>query len=68
VEGVGEVVPEEDPEALAAALQGLLDRPDHRADLAAAGRRRILAEYTDDAVARRTVAFWEEVRSGAKEG
>lgn len=68
VEGAGIVVPEEDPEALAAAVQGLVDEPGRRAELAAAGRRRILAECTDDAVARRTAAFWDEVRSAASRG
>ncbi len=66
VEGAGVVVPEEDPEALAAAVQELIDAPARRAELGAAGRRRILAEYTDDAVARRTAAFWEEVRGAGQ--
>lgn len=68
VEGTGIVVPEEDPEALAAAIQELVDDPARRAELAAAGRRRILADYTDDAVARRTAAFWEEVRAATAGG
>jgi glycosyltransferase involved in cell wall biosynthesis len=68
VEGTGIVVPEEDPEALAAAIQELVDDPARRAELAAAGRRRILADYTDDAVARRTAMFWDAVRSAAGAG
>lgn len=68
VEDAGTVVPVDDPDALAAALQELLDHPERRGELAAAGRRRVLAEYTDDAVARRTAAFWEEVRAAAGDG
>ncbi|HXE58502.1 MAG TPA: glycosyltransferase [Gemmatimonadales bacterium] len=58
----GLLVPEDDAAALAAALQRLADHPREREEFGAAGRRRILADYADDALARRTLAFWESVR------
>jgi glycosyltransferase involved in cell wall biosynthesis len=48
----GLVTPEGDPAALAAALQRLLDDPAERARLAAAGRARVLAHYTQASLAR----------------
>ncbi|HEU5169280.1 MAG TPA: glycosyltransferase [Gemmatimonadales bacterium] len=60
LEGVGLVVPEDDVPALAAALQALLDDPAERLRLGAESRRRVLADYTDEAVARRTLALWRK--------
>jgi glycosyltransferase involved in cell wall biosynthesis len=57
----GIVVPEEDVPALAAALQRLHDTPGECARLGAAGRRRVMDEYTDAAVADKTLRFWREV-------
>ena len=57
----GIVVPEEDPAALTAALQRLLDDREERAALAAAGRRRAMQVFTDEALARRTLEFWQAV-------
>ena len=54
----GLVVPEEDVIAIAEALQRLHDDPAERERLAAAGRRRVLSEYTDAAIAGKTLRFW----------
>jgi glycosyltransferase involved in cell wall biosynthesis len=61
----GIVVQEGNPEALAAALERLMSNPPLHADLAARGRARVLAQYTDEAIARRLATFWEVVTSGA---
>jgi glycosyltransferase involved in cell wall biosynthesis len=56
----GLVVPEEDVEAIAEALQRLHDVPAERERLAAEGRRRVLSEYTDSAIAEKTLRFWRD--------
>jgi hypothetical protein len=66
----GIVVPEEDVPALTEALQRLLDAPGERAAAGARGRRRVMAEYSDEAVASRLLDFWRSLRaagSAAKE-
>ncbi|MGQ7298180.1 glycosyltransferase family 4 protein [Quadrisphaera sp. KR29] len=50
------VVPPEDPPALAGALARLAAEPDLRERLAAAGRARVLARFTEEAFAARTAA------------
>ena len=60
VGAAGVIVPEEDVEAIAAALQRLHDEPAERGRLAAEGRRRAMEEYTDAAVAAKTLRFWRE--------
>ncbi len=57
----GIVVPEEDVPALAAVLQRLHDTPGECTRLGAAGRRRVMDEYTDAAVADKTLRFWREL-------
>ena len=59
----GLVVPEGDPAALAAALQSLIDDEPRRRSLAAAGRERVLAQYTWERVARQYYALYEEMLS-----
>jgi glycosyltransferase involved in cell wall biosynthesis len=54
----GIVVGEDDPDVLGLALERLQTMPDEQARLGAAGRRRVMAEYVDDAIARKTLAFW----------
>jgi glycosyltransferase involved in cell wall biosynthesis len=61
VGGTGLTVPEDDVDGLAAALQQLHDDPALRARLGAEGRRRVLAEHTDPAIAQQTLAFWRTV-------
>ncbi|HET8631335.1 MAG TPA: glycosyltransferase family 4 protein [Thermomicrobiales bacterium] len=55
----GLVVPEGDAAALAGALQALHDDEDRRRALACAGRRRVLAHYTWERVARQYHALYE---------
>ncbi len=57
----GIVVPEDDPAALADALQRLADDASLRDELGAAGRRRVLEVFSEGAVARETLAFWRRV-------
>ena len=54
----GAVVPEDAVPELTAALQRLLDQPEERRRLGAEGRTRVLAEFTDAALARKTLEFW----------
>lgn len=56
----GLVVPTADAAALAAALARLAD-PAVRRPLAQAGRARVMQQYSDDAVAERTIQFWKEI-------
>jgi glycosyltransferase involved in cell wall biosynthesis len=56
----GTIVAEEDVGALTAALQRFHDEPEERARLGAAGRRRIMDDFTDSAIAEKTLAFWRE--------
>jgi len=62
--GAGLVFREDHAEGLAEALGRLLADAELRERLGAEGRRRVIAEYADDAIARKTLAFWREVRSG----
>ncbi len=57
----GRVVAEDDVESLAATLQELHDRPDLRRELGAAARQRVLAEFVDGAIARRTLQLWRRL-------
>lgn len=59
--GVGAVVPEDDVDALAGVLQSWLDDPEERRRLGVESRRRVLADFTDESVAARTVKLWREV-------
>jgi glycosyltransferase involved in cell wall biosynthesis len=57
----GVVVPEEDVTALADALQRLHDDPAEHRRLGTAARQRVTEEFTDAAVARRTLDFWRGI-------
>ncbi len=61
VDTAGLVVPEDDAPALTAALQHLADAPRERARLGREARMRVMGEYVDNAVARRTLEFWERI-------
>jgi glycosyltransferase involved in cell wall biosynthesis len=54
----GRIVPEEDVGALAAALRELYADRAECERLGAAGRRRIMDEFSDDAIAGKTLNFW----------
>jgi glycosyltransferase involved in cell wall biosynthesis len=61
VDTAGLVVPEDDVPALTAALQHLADAPRERSRLGREARLRVMSEYVDNAVARRTLEFWQKV-------
>jgi glycosyltransferase involved in cell wall biosynthesis len=61
----GRVVPEEGVDQLAEVLGEFARDPDGRRALGIEARRRVLAEYTDEAIAERTLAFWRTVAAGA---
>jgi len=61
VDTAGLIVPEDDVSGLTAALQHLADAPRERARLGREARLRVITEFVDDAVARRTMEFWERV-------
>ncbi len=61
----GVTVPADDPAAMAVALRDLQQSSERRLSLARAGRQRALDEFTDDAIARRTLAFWRQATSRA---
>ena len=61
VGAAGTVVPEGDVPALAAALQQLVDNAPRREMLGAAGRARVLAQFTHAEVAQQTYAFLQQV-------
>jgi glycosyltransferase involved in cell wall biosynthesis len=57
----GRIVPEEDVPALTAALQELYADRAECDRLGSVGRRRILEHFSDDAIARKTLAFWRSL-------
>ena len=54
----GRIVPEEDVPALSAALQELYADRSECERLGSIGRRRILEQFSDDAIAAKTLTFW----------
>jgi glycosyltransferase involved in cell wall biosynthesis len=56
--GGGLLVEPEEPRALADALRSLMDDPDRRAELARRGREAVRHEFTDEALARRTLEIY----------
>jgi glycosyltransferase involved in cell wall biosynthesis len=56
----GVIVPEENVDAISEALQRLHDDPAERERLATEGRRRVMSEYTDAAIAEKTLRFWRD--------
>jgi glycosyltransferase involved in cell wall biosynthesis len=57
----GKIVPEENVPALTTALQELYADGAERERLGAAGRRRIMDEFSDSAIAAKTLAFWRRL-------
>ena len=64
VADAGLVVGEADEPGWAASLVGLLESPARRAELAARGRDRALAEFSWPVVARRHLEFFDELCGG----
>src|SRR5262245_28138138 len=64
IDDAGLVTPAGDADALAAALERVFDH-DTRVRLAQAARARALQHYSDEAIAERTMAFWEDVLTKA---
>jgi glycosyltransferase involved in cell wall biosynthesis len=62
----GLVFGEGHPDGLTEALTRLLEDEALRERLGAEGRRRVIAEYVDDAIARKTLDFWRAVRNGGR--
>ncbi len=58
------LVPPDDPGALALAIGRLLDDPDLRARLGAAGRERVLRRFTWEVTARGTAECYRSVLAG----
>lgn len=63
--GAGLVFPEGDRAALTAHVQRLRDAPGARMELAAAGRQRVLEQYTMAQIAAQTVAVYHRLAEGA---
>ncbi|HLS47714.1 MAG TPA: glycosyltransferase [Gemmatimonadales bacterium] len=55
----GLVVPEDNPDALAEALERIAGDPGFRDATGRAGRQRAMLEFSNDVLARRTLEFWE---------
>ncbi len=64
----GLLVPPDDPGALAGAIVSLLDSPDLAARLGAAGRERVLAEFTSDRMVNGTLAVYLELLASTARG
>lgn len=61
----GLIFSEGHPDGLTEALTRLLEDGELRERLAVEGRRRVIAEYVDDPIARKTLTFWRAVREKA---
>jgi glycosyltransferase involved in cell wall biosynthesis len=61
VADTGRVIPEEDVPALTSALQNLHDDRAECERLGTAGRRRLMEEFSDAAVAQKTLTFWRSL-------
>jgi len=61
--GGGLLTPPNDPTALAQALKALMDDPERRAELGRTGRERVLADFTEAAMAEKTLALYRRFAS-----
>ena len=57
--------PEGGGDELAGVLRAFARDPEARSALGVEARRRVLAEYTDESIAQRTLAFWRAVTGSA---
>ncbi len=64
--GGGVLVPRDAPEALAAGIRRLLERPEQRAALGALGRKGVVAAYSWPRIAARTAAIYAEVAAARR--
>lgn len=62
----GWIVPPEDPEALAAAIDDLLAQPERAEQMGRAARERALEHFTIDATVEHYLALYRKVRSGRR--
>jgi len=62
----GRLVPPRDPQALAAAMIELLERPERARALGAAGRARVMAEFTADRMVEKTLAEYGWLAGAAR--
>ena len=60
----GVLVPKDQPDAIALAVEDLLDHPDFAADMGASGRRVVAEKFSIDVAARQTAAVYEAAMSG----
>ena len=67
ISDAGLIFPEGDPDALAKAIQSLTNDPDRRQALGAAGRTRVLENFTNEAVARKYHEVYNELTAKANE-
>jgi len=58
------LVPKDQPDAIALAVEDLLDHPDFAADMGASGRRVVAEKFGIAAAARQTAAVYEAAMSG----
>jgi glycosyltransferase involved in cell wall biosynthesis len=71
IDQAGLIFPEGNAVALAARLRLLMENSDRRLSLAEAGYRRAISRYTNRALAKQLLEFYEEIgvgRRGGKEG
>jgi glycosyltransferase involved in cell wall biosynthesis len=57
----GLLVPPADPDGLAASIAKLLQSPEMAAEMGAAGRRRVIAQYRVETMARRVEELYDTV-------
>ncbi len=61
----GLIVPVNDPAALAEAIQTLLERPELRRQMGAAGRQRVLRQFTANSIVQQTLNVYNELLNTA---
>ena len=64
----GVLVPKDQPDAIAFAVEDLLDHPDVAVEMGASGRRVVAEKFSIEAAARHTAAVYEDAMSPAASG
>jgi glycosyltransferase involved in cell wall biosynthesis len=62
----GCLVPPANPDALAAAIQGLIDDPDKANEMASAGNKKVAAEFSSSVMVKNTTAIYLEFMTGRR--